>query len=845
MSSTKRAQKTLLFSSAGVPFLGQVSAVDSAAIPVGAWAVAENCRGTGATIMGRGGLSQFRATTGLASGTVVGAFSRYGVGDFRAIKVGSEVRLYQWNAGGSTWSDINSGNRLGNVNRVFFETFTVPSAGLTAGAYAGGLSYIVVQDGTSTPQVAAINAAGTTAMSSMTAIQPPGESKCEAYPFTLAYKNITGSSTDTFTNSTATRFALSSSTITAGRVIDLFLDSTAVAGDNAIMPFPASFSGSNAQPSQMQIVMNGIEQDVWEQVAIEVGDGSNWYLVHLPGLTKPQTVGVGDRYVAALFDCKSVGTNGTSSTISQFTAFPTNLTATRVRLTYVATTSPVQDRNISIFAWAWTHSVAFDTQFAVTFYNQSTSVESAPRVATNMPPPALKNISGTPLPGVTLAASPLAKYGYSVRYVENDASSFALIYAKQGSDFTILDRQPSACTGAGEWGGQSIYELAWGAWNLPSNLQVPLPKGGSMLMQGDRLYSAVTNASGTSSATSRVAFSEKGMPNRFVLAPVIVQGQVQPRTGGIAAFGDNTVMKLSPAPPSANGIEAVLVHTDRTLNMMSGVDAIQLARPAHLGSYGTLSPDSVVQIRNTTVWVTPEGDVKTYGGEIGDISSRLVEDVLDAVPPGRLEYITAGVKRDLLYIGYTPSGGTLNTRVLVYDARERVWTVDKPNTNTGVSFAKFSPLVSGGYARNVWVDSTGWSFEYDLPSASGDAHVSASGTSTVPTLRLLSRTLSDGMIEEVRYGDVIITADSMGAVEWTTGLVERKTGATTSGAINMNGGSELVWEYNRGAVNKNERPGAMDLGIQLEIGGAFAPGKKIYGISVEEFVSKSDGATRT
>lgn len=844
MSSTKRAQKTLLFSSAGVPFLGQVSAIDSAAIPVGAWAAAENCRGTGATIMGRGGLSQFRATTGLASGTVVGSFSRYGVGDFRAIKVGSEVRLYQWNAGGSTWSDINSGNRLGNVNRVFFETFTVPSAGLTVGEYAGGRSYIAVQDGTSTPQVAVVNAAGTTAMSSMTAIQPPGESKCEAYPLTLAYKNIVGSATDTFTSSAATSFALSSATITAGTTVNLFLDTTAAAGQTSIMAFPASFSGSNAQPSQMQIVMNGIEQDVWEQVAIEVGDNTNWYLVHLPGLTKPQTVGVGDRYVAALFDCKSVGTNGTSSTISQFIAFPTNLTATRVRLTYVATTSPVQDRNISIFGWAWTHSVAFDTQFAVTFYNQSTSVESAPRVATNMPPPALKNISGTPLPGVTLAASPLAKYSYSVRYVENNATSFALIYAKQGSDFTILDRAPSACTGAGEWGSQSIYELAWGAWNLPSNLQVPLPKGGSMLMQGDRLYSAIINVSGTNSTTSRVAFSEKGMPNRFVLAPVIVQGQVQPRTGGIASFGDNTVMKLSPAPPSANGVEAVLVHTDRTFNMMSGVDAIQLARPTHLGSYGTLSPDSVVQIRNTTVWVTPEGDVKTYGGEIGDISSRLVEDVLDAVPPGRLEYITAGVKKDLLYIGYTPSGGTLNTRALVYDARERTWTVDKPHTNTGVSFTKFSPLVSGGYARNVWVDSTGWSFEYDLMTASGDAHVSQATTTTVPTLRLLSRTLSDGLIQRVRHGDVIVVADDMGSVTWTTSLIETKTGDSTSGAINMNGSSDLVWRYNRGASATNERPGSIGLGTQLEIGGAFAPGKKIKAIAIEQFEEGSDGADR-
>jgi len=820
-----------------MPVRGQVSAYDSAALGDGDFALLQNVRWSDGPIRVRGGLSEYRATTGLASGTVVGAMFDKDAGDFIALNLGSSVAIYKFFSG--QWRDINASNRLGNVSRVWFEKFTMPSPGDTVGVpnALSTYSYVVVQDGTSAPQIIQ-NGVGTTATVSVAAIAQPSVNKCDAIPFSFASVNIANLATATITSST-TSTTMSHGTITAGSVLNFNLTTTTATSQNVIIPFTQSFTSTQA--SQLQIVHNANEVDIWDQVAIEVGDATNWYLIHLPGLTPFQTSVVGDRYVSSLFDCRSVGTSSTSSTISDFISFP-SFTATRMRFTYVASAAPVAAKTIPIYAIAYGENVPFDTQFAVTFYQPSTAVESAPTIARNTAPPALKRVGGTPLPGVTLSGSPAAKYGYRIQYQEQGVGNYAYIYARQGGTYTILDFAPNFTTATGEMNSKSISTLAFGRWELPSSYCREMPRGGAMAMSGDRLYVAANNSTGTALKRSRLLFSEKGYPNRFAFFADVVQGQVQPKSGGSAQFGDETITALAKLSGYTYGGEGILAWTEQSLYQLAGIDALQLSRPSNIAPYGTVSPDSIARFRNTVVWVTPDREIRYLGGDLGDISSRLIEDVLKGIPEGRLDDITSTVFQDRLYVGYTPTGST-NTNALVYDARTGGWSIDTISTLSGASFARFVPRLVGNENRLLCLHTTGWTFEYDLMTATGDRYVTAT-TIVQPTIKLRTKSLSNGFLNQFRVGDILIVADDMGSgVTWATKLLERKTGDTESGVLNMFGNGDYVWRYNRGSV-ENERVGAIDLGVQVEIEGQAAPSKAVYSLAVVAEEQTEDGADR-
>lgn len=840
-------QTHVLYSVAGVPFQGMVSAMDSAMLPEGTWSYVQNARWSDGTIKVRPAIDEYRATgvsgtSGIQSGTVVGQLNDGGTNQYVAVNVSNAIRVYKWVT--SAWVEVNASNRLGNVTRVWFEKFTLQAPGTTKSLTntLSTYSYTVVQDGSSAPLMIQNGIGTATGMAApVAAIAAPNISRCEAIPFSLAYLTVSSAA---FTNSN-TSTTMATGTASAGTIVNLKLNvggtSTTTAGHSITVGFSNTFTSGTV--SQFQIIHNQNESDIWENFCIEVINNSVAYVIHQPGVTSYQTSVVGDRYQSSMFDCTSVATNGTSSTISDFISFP-SFTSNRLRFTYVGNNPGYTiEKVIPIYAMAFGGNIPFGSEFGVTYYDPATAVESAPAICKNVLPPALKRVGGTPLPGVTLAPSPLAKYSYRIQYQET--GTYAVnVYSRLGKTYQILDFATAFCTATGEMGASTLHTLSYGRWQMPSNLATQMPIGAAMAVSGDRLYVAKNNGAGSALQRSSVAFSEKRFPNRFYVNAEIIDGQVQPRSGGEALFGDETVYALITQAGGIYAGEAVFAFTDKAAYQMNGVDAIQLSRPTNIGPYGCVSPGSVVRYRNTVVWVTPGRQIMTLGGDLGNLSSRMIEDVLYGVPASRIPFIESEVYRDRLYVGYTPTGGTKNTNALVYDARTENWGIDVISTLSNASYAKWCKAVLSNEERLLCFDTTGWLFDTHSTVTTGDRYVTAT-TTTQPRIQLTSRTLSNTFLEQFRLGDIMIVADSQGTgVVWDASLIDRRTGLTTAGKINMyDSNAYKVWKYGRGTT-EDLRIGLASLGVQVDIQGAGVPNSAIYAISVDEEEQTPHGATR-
>lgn len=843
----RRANKIPLFTVAesGPQIQGMASSVDSAALAPGQWANIQNFRWDGVALKVRGGLSEFIATTGLVSGTVVGALLDSDAGNYVAVNNGSEVRVYRYTAG--AWAEITgSGNRFANVSRVWFEKINVPQINPSSGWVnaLSGQSYVLVQDGSQVKAVSAPTASGpgTTAMVSVAAVSPPV--KCQAVPYSMAYVDIPA--TSTFTNSSTStvgsRQTLTTTsggtTTTIGSYMQIALSTGSAASHTVAFGTSLNLTTSvTSSPAQLQIVYGGSNSLIWDFLRVEIYNGSTWYIIHDPTITEYQTAATGsDRYYAAMFSCASVYTATTGSAIS----FP-SMTATQMRFTYVGASSPNAAYNIPIFAIAYGGDVNWGTQFGVSLWDSSKCAESPGVVCENMPSPGMTLVGGTPVQGLTLANSPLAKYSYNIKFtVPTTGSVYSVAYARNGREYKSVALTSHSISAAGEQKTQALHRLSFSRWVMPPPESSSIPAGGPMASTGDRLFVAAVE----SGKRTRVGFSERGYPHRFALAPQVVDNQVVPRSGGLAIFPDETVNAITPMPGNVGGSDTVIVNTTKAVYQMAGVDALQLSKPNNLGLYGCTAPGSVARFKNTLIWVSPEREVITLGGELGDISSRLVEDVLHGVPVARIDDIESIVYRQRLYIGYTPSGGSKNTNALVFDSRTGGWSVDFIDTNSNASFAKWARHVVSGEERFVCFDTTGWAFEYDLPGTAGDRAVTATTTSE-PTIRLTSKTLSQGFFEQLRVTAIGMVADTQTGKTLTTSVIERSTGASATGTISLDGGANLLsWQFNRGTSSTAERPGSIGLGHQIDITGQMAPGKKIYAITADVEPQTTDGAKR-
>jgi len=127
------------------------------------------------------------------------------------------------------------------------------------------------------------------------------------------------------------------------------------------------------------------------------------------------------------------------------------------------------------------------------------------------------------------------------------------------------------------------------------------------------------------------------------------------------------------------GSASVLFWTSQNMNLISGWDSTSLNKRQIVCDFGTESPASVAISRHGVYWFTNERQVYFWdGSQAAPMTWNIVDSVLDGISTSRIPYVASAVANAAFYLSFTPSGGSANTKLLVWDETSTVWSTDTP-----------------------------------------------------------------------------------------------------------------------------------------------------------------------
>lgn len=237
----------------------------------------------------------------------------------------------------------------------------------------------------------------------------------------------------------------------------------------------------------------------------------------------------------------------------------------------------------------------------------------------------------------------------------------------------------------------------------PDDFHQPMPKAAVNFSAGNRLFCGNLKTAGGSLEKGRLVFSDKGFFNRFRSEPELGNAD----TGSFVVFEGETVQAGKVGSAVAQGSVSISVWTNRGYYRLgqsggetligSGFDGNQLSFAYKVSADGTNMPHAVAQWNNAFFWVNVDGHVlQDLGGSLSNISLGQVTnsqglttggilDIIADVPAARRGSAVAVFARNRLYLFLTPTGGTTNTRVAIYDFYRQAW--ESLDTTTSCEWA--------------------------------------------------------------------------------------------------------------------------------------------------------------
>ena len=283
------------------------------------------------------------------------------------------------------------------------------------------------------------------------------------------------------------------------------------------------------------------------------------------------------------------------------------------------------------------------------------------------------------------------------------------------------DISGSITTSATVFGTAFVLSQQWFNYNResPSAFQQCVPIASAIEYVNQRLFvGAIKEATGEY-AYSDYYYSWDRNPFRFQ------QVQEDEFRGGYGQVAGERVMAFRLSASAALGAGRVFMFTDQWLYSMgesgpfsdAGLPTSEIGRPVRIGPHGTLSPRSPAVGLNAMMWVDQDSQVmRLSNGGLANLSKSKVSDKLNASVASRKSYITGAFWRDRFYFGYTPSGGTVNTRVLVWNDEMSAWeSEDQPAGSADFDSFHVWPTTPGViYATRLFLyDATGALFAYE------------------------------------------------------------------------------------------------------------------------------------
>jgi hypothetical protein len=339
-----------------------------------------------------------------------------------------------------------------------------------------------------------------------------------------------------------------------------------------------------------------------------------------------------------------------------------------------------------------------------------------------------------------------------------------------------------------------------------------MPVGSCVIYANSRSFVGQTGASWT---------SEYNAPWRFRPYLTIQNGVPQERSGSRVQFAGETAIGYASASASVLGASTVFLFTDKRTYSFSGFDGYALARPGSPYAVGCTARGSIQTYKDAIFFLDDQGQQRrfayNYAGTeeaMRPISRRVVDDITRSIPASRLPFVTSGIYQDRYYMGYTPSGGSENTRALVWDEYVAGYMQD-----TATSEVAFAVATLSGVVLLLAQGSDGKIYSHEDPASS-----------TAVTVAIQFPELHVRMWDSMFYGRFGVVLDKQGSGSATITKTMRPDGTVDTSAIALSTGTSTVWRWDN---RSGAPPGASGVSCLVQYSAPMTPASRIYGAVIE------------
>jgi len=729
--------------------------VSQAAAPDGRWQDVRNLRGAVEAMYVRKGIaSLFTAPVPSGCATLVDWWggqlngNEVLLGAFRETGGSPKIRIYYFqNSGGlssgSSWTELTAasgsyGNtRLNNSTRVTFCKMHNDFFDQADGVY--------ISNGT---EVRFYNAPNLYPVANVS--PPTNGEQFKTIATYGSYWAVAASSGKTYTNSGA-NFTLANTSsapyTSANTCILLTRNTTAATNPTAQVAFS---SGLSVTRDQFWMVLEGTSTNIatfLDRIKIELSDGSTYVTIYDRSSTSSQfgnVVGT-QTLVSGTTQIQHVVFGLESNTAS----IPTSTTT--IRLTWVGA-APTASVTLNILGMGLSGRFPGTSQWGIAYvapgYVESggyldTGLAETPllsaiggptQVTGSVAPPNLGNPNGSFLydyelmvsngmPGSGSTPSVTAGMAYAVNVYYRLAPGVPfqfhtpITFATPGGTYNSANVNVKLSTYASDWSAiLNGPEFATDGISLPSGGNVAPPASLCSAQYANRLFLGNVYYN-SSSKNSEVWFSWEDQMTRF--QPILEtdeNGVTDGKSGGVATMPGTVLGILHTGGQSAE-VSMLYVFTSTTAYTLGGinrwtepVDAGTFTKVAHFANHGVAGYRAYCAHLGMAYVVDQDGRLVLLSASKPILLGFNKFDVeLQNVPASYKGEISLVGRGPRVYVGYTPSGGTTNTRMLVYntDLRE----LEAIDTSGSESFQRLvmfmDSFASGSQSRLLVFSATG------------------------------------------------------------------------------------------------------------------------------------------
>ena len=812
--------KRILFKPNDTPYQGMSTFMAGTALGPGWWSLATNVRSDNGVLYMRNGILK-RTTTAINSGTgTFASAAEYPLASYSSPGVVAAL------AAGTIWGGATpaSFTELTQASGPFGSTrMSALSGGDGLAYFAPALypgdtttSYLVVQNGIDVPRILRNVTGGDFASAIHNPIVlPANKSNGRSKPTYSAYWAVKDGTATTLSTPTGTSVAFADTSGASTTLNTITLTCTnPVLGDQARCVFGASMVPGTAR--QFVIIGTGslANFSLFNKIKISIGDSGTF---------------------VAIYDATAVGNNefATQTHNSEGTVWSIafNLDAVigaasipspidRIQVEWTGATESAATYTITIYAMCCSGQVPGNSLHAYTYANQNSRAESVPQYITDTRPDKIYNVGASTALDYDVGNSSDFYYNYVIGFLHtstterNKGTNYLHLYRlEEGEeDYFYVSTTTIATYSSPNWsfsnhgstsayGKQTLTDSTFARnyfIRAPDPQHTPIPTGKAMIAANGRLYVAATHGAG---AFSKLYISEHRHPFRFLETPRKVDDLTDPSSATTHLFEGEDIQGFAAVSVGYGGASYIYVFTDQNIYMI-GADVNRVQK---IASVGTLSPQSIAEFRGTVFFLDADRKVRILeAGVLRDISDRMVEDILLAIPAAswaasRLHKVTGAIWNGCYRLGYSPSGETTNTNYLMFDVDEQKWYQNDPAGTITVEqllpYKDTSKKILLGFSSSLHV------YEIEKSGQTTD-----DGTNPTMTLTTCEFQLADWMEFTIGRVGVICDDVSSGSIAVTRSY-RPGSGSNATSTINVDVTPSQAWRYDGAITQGNDLRG--------------------------------------